>query len=71
MHGGWDYCEGGTPTYKPQILHSYARLLSMLEAPMTQQRLWRARGIHRWHGENGEIGVCSGWSTYHVLVRKP
>ena len=41
--------EGGTivkaaPTYKPQILHSYARLLSMLEAPMTQQRLWRARG---------------------------
>jgi hypothetical protein len=32
------------PTYKPQIITSYSRLLSMLQRPSTQPRLWRSHG---------------------------
>jgi hypothetical protein len=32
------------PTYKPQIINSYSRLLSLLEKPSTRDRLFRAHG---------------------------
>jgi hypothetical protein len=32
------------PTYKPQIINSHSRLLSMLENPFTQKYVWRAHG---------------------------
>jgi hypothetical protein len=32
------------PTYKPQTINSYTRLLSMLERPLTRDHLWRAHG---------------------------
>lgn len=32
------------PTYKPQIVNSRMRLLSMLEAPLLRERVWKSFG---------------------------